>query len=118
MLLEWTLPEKHAIAILMKDHSDVKELFSKFEKAESQPVREKLIAQALTALKCHAAMEEEIFYPAVRAKLGAKLMNEADEEHHVAKVLIAELDIEGKGDDHRNARFTVLSEAIRHHIRE
>jgi hypothetical protein len=44
-------------------------------------------------------------------------MNEADEEHHVAKVLIAELD--GKANnDHRDAKFTVLAESVRHHIRE
>jgi hypothetical protein len=45
-------------------------------------------------------------------------MNEADEEHHVAKVLIAELDRTGRENDHRDAKFTVLAESVRHHIRE
>ena len=45
-------------------------------------------------------------------------MNEADEEHHLAKVLIAELDLTGKANDHRDAKFTVLVESVRHHIRE
>jgi hypothetical protein len=45
-------------------------------------------------------------------------MNEADEEHHMAKVLIAELDRTKGGNDHRDAKFTVLGEAVRHHIRE
>jgi hypothetical protein len=45
-------------------------------------------------------------------------MNEADEEHHVARVLIAELDSGRRGDDHRYAKFTVLSENVRHHIKE
>ena len=45
-------------------------------------------------------------------------MNEADEEHHVAKVLIAELDRTGKENDHRDAKFTVLAENVRHHIKE
>jgi hypothetical protein len=45
-------------------------------------------------------------------------MNEADEEHHVAKVLIAELeDMDGRG-DHYDAKFTVLAENVRHHIKE
>ena len=52
-------------------------------------------------LKIHAVIEEEIFYPAVRRQLSEDVMNEADEEHHVARVLIAELDREGRGDDHR-----------------
>jgi hypothetical protein len=45
-------------------------------------------------------------------------MNEADEEHHIARVLIAELDGNKRGDDHRDAKFTVLSESVRHHIKE
>src|SRR5260370_23144545 len=45
-------------------------------------------------------------------------MNEADEEHHVAKVLIAELERGGRKNDHRDAKFTVLAESVRHHIKE
>ena len=116
-MFDWILPEKHAIAILKKDHDTVKELFDKFEKADSKAAKEKIIGQAVKALKIHAVIEEEIFYPTVRAHVGGKIMNEADEEHHVAKVLIAELD-RGAKNDHRDAKFTVLSESVRHHIRE
>jgi len=69
-MLDWMLPEKHAISILKKDH-------------------------AVPELKIHAVIEEEIFYPAVRKHVGKNVMNEADEEHHVARVLIAELDKSG-----------------------
>lgn len=115
-MFNWTLPKKHAIAILKKDHDTVKGLFDDFEKAEKKATKEKIILQAVMELKIHALLEEEIFYPTVRAHVGAKLMNEADEEHHVAKVLIAELD--SGVTDHREAKFTVLSENVRHHIRE
>lgn len=118
MLERLLLPEKHAITILMKDHDNVKNLFDRFEKSESTAEKEKIIRQALNELKIHAAIEEEIFYPAVRKHVGKDLMNEADEEHHVARVLIAELDRDGRADDHREAKFTVLSENVRHHIRE
>ncbi len=74
--------------------------------------------QALTELKLHAILEEEIFYPTVRAHVGKDIMNEADEEHHLAKVLIAELDTVDAKNDHRDAKFTVLAESVRHHIRE
>ena len=80
--------------------------------------KEKIIGEALTELKIHAAIEEEIFYPAVRKQVGRDLMNEADEEHHVARVLIAELDRGGRQNDHRKAKFTVLAESVRHHINE
>jgi hypothetical protein len=118
MLEKLLLPENHAIAILMKDHDRVKDLFNRFEKSESTAEKEKIIGEAVTELKIHAAIEEEIFYPAVRNRVGKDLMNEADEEHHVARVLIAELDRDGRRDDHREAKFTVLSESVRHHIKE
>jgi hypothetical protein len=57
---------KHAISILIKDHDKIKDLFDRFEKSESSGEKEKLIAEALTELKIHAPIEEEIFYPAVR----------------------------------------------------
>jgi hypothetical protein len=96
----------------------VKRLFDEFDKAEGRPAKEKIIREAVTELKIHALLEEEIFYPAVRAHVGAEKMNEADEEHHVAKVLVAELDA-GLGDQgHREAKFQVLGESIRHHIKE
>jgi Hemerythrin HHE cation binding domain len=118
MLEKLLLPDTHAISILIKDHDRVKELFDRFEKCESTSEKEKIIGEATTELKIHAVIEEEIFYPAVRKQLGKDLMNEADEEHHVARVLIAELDGHEWVDDHRNAKFTVLSESVRHHIKE
>jgi Hemerythrin HHE cation binding domain len=118
MLERLLLPEKHAIAILIKDHDTVKQLFDRFEKSESAAEKERIIAEALTELKVHAVIEEEIFYPAVRKHVGKDLMNEADEEHHVARVLIAELDRDGRGNDHHDAKFTVLAESVRHHIKE
>jgi hypothetical protein len=95
----------------------VKELFEKFEKTDSSAEKEKIITKAGEELKIHAAIEEEIFYPAVRNHVGKDLMNEADEEHHVARMLIAELDANA-APDHRFAKFTVLAESVRHHIKE
>jgi len=61
-------------------------------------------------LKLHAAIEEELFYPAVRQQAGDDLINEADEEHHVTKLLIAELEKTDSSADHYDAKFTVLGE--------
>lgn len=118
MLERMFLPDNHAIAILLKDHDNVKDLFDRFDKATSTAEKEKIIAAAVTELKMHAVIEEELFYPAVRAHVGKDVMNEADEEHHVARVLIAELDHDGRVNDHRDAKFTVLSESVRHHIKD
>ena len=118
-MFEWfTNEENDAISMLKRDHDNVKALFDQFEKAERKPEKQKIIKQALEELRIHSAIEEEIFYPAVREQLKNSVMNEADEEHHVAKVLIAELDTIGAEDDHYDAKFTVLAESVRHHIKE
>jgi hypothetical protein len=107
-----------AIDLLKNDHDSLKELFDRFKKAVDRRAKAKIASQALNALKIHAVLEEEIFYPAVRQRVGRDVMNEADEEHHVAKVLIAELEeMDGRG-DHYDAKFNVLAENVRHHIKE
>jgi len=78
----------------------------------------KIVRLAITELKVHAAIEEELFYPAVRKPIGKEIMNEADEEHHVAKLLIAELDLMDGTESHFDAKFHVLSDNVRHHIKE
>ncbi len=117
-MLDILMSDKHAIVLLKKDHERVLKLFEDFKKSESKTEKESIIAQALEELKMHAVVEEEIFYPTVRKQVGAELMNEADEEHHVAKVLIAELEEKNGGGEHRFAKFTVLAENIKHHIKE
>jgi iron-sulfur cluster repair protein YtfE (RIC family) len=117
-MLEMLMSDDHAIALLKKDHEEVKKLFDDFKKSESKTEKEKIIAKAVEELKLHAIVEEEIFYPTVRKEVGADIMNEADEEHHVARMLIAELDSPGGGGGHRFAKFWVLAENIKHHIKE
>src|SRR3954471_1931293 len=107
-----------AVALLKEDHDRVKELFDRFEAAKTRPAKLKIVRAALAELKVHAAIEEELFYPAVRKSVGKELMNEADEEHHVAKLLVAELDRMDGSESHFDAKFLVLAENVRHHIKE
>lgn len=109
-----------AIALLKGDHEQVKELFEKFEQTNGSATKAKIVADAIKELKVHATVEEELFYPALRQKMADEesIMDEADEEHHVAKVLIAELEKMSGDEDHWEAKFKVLAESIRHHIKE
>jgi len=111
---------KNAITMLKDDHEKVKGLFDQFEKSKDHSQKMKIAAEAINELKIHATIEEELFYPAVREEMEDPegIMDEADEEHHVAKVLIAELDKMTGKEEHWEAKFTVLSENIRHHIKE
>jgi Hemerythrin HHE cation binding domain len=112
------LTSNPAVSLLIEDHDRVKELFDQFEKAKGRAAIKKIVRAALTELKVHAAIEEELFYPAVRKPIGKDIMNEADEEHHVAKLLIAELDVMDGSESHFEAKFHVLAENVRHHIKE
>jgi len=110
--------ETNAISMLKEDHQTVKDLFEKFEDAKSDAEKQTIISEAIQELKVHATIEEEIFYPAVRNELEDDILNEAEVEHHVARMLIAELDEEDDSEEYRNARFKVLAEAVKHHIKE
>lgn len=110
--------EENAISILKDDHNKLKDLFDEFEGTDSHRLRAKIVGQALEILKLHAAMEEHIFYPAARSCADTFKMDEADEEHHVAKILVAELVGMDNTADHFDAKFKVLSENVRHHIKE
>ena len=117
-MFDWSLPENHAIAILKKDHDTIKGLLDDFEKARTSADKEKIIAKAIMEQQIHSILEEEIFYSAVRVHIGSQIMNEADDEHQAVRVLIAELLRTGNHNGQREAKFTVVAERIRHHIKE
>ena len=109
----------NAIALLKADHQKVKGLFDAFEKTKSQSKKQSTAQQALQELRIHAAIEEEIFYPALRERLKDEdMLDEAEEEHRVAKTLIGELVSKGAKTEHFEAKFIVLAENVRHHIKE
>ncbi|MBZ2206623.1 hemerythrin domain-containing protein [Massilia soli] len=110
-----------AIALLIEDHKKVKDLFEKFDKlSDRSKVNKKKIAdQICLELTVHAQVEEEIFYPAVRAPIKDEdLMDEAVVEHASAKELIAQISEMDPGDDLYDAKVKVLSEQIEHHVEE
>ena len=114
--------KQNAIALLTEDHKKVKQMFKDFEKlkeGKSTARKAALVKQICLELTIHAKVEEEIFYPAVRDAIDDDdLMDEADVEHAGAKDLIAQLESMAPGDDHYDAKVTVLSEYINHHVKE
>jgi hemerythrin superfamily protein len=110
---------KDAIALLKADHEAVSHLFAEYEKTHSVPNRKALVAEICTALGVHAQIEEEIFYPAVKAALKDRmLVPEATVEHAGMKDLIAQLEGAQPDGEMYDAKVTVLSEYVKHHVKE
>jgi hemerythrin superfamily protein len=111
-----------AITMLKDDHKRVKQLFRDFEKsgARAQRTRAKIVENIIKELSVHAAVEEQVFYPAVKgvSEELTKHVLESLEEHHVAKWLLSELDGMDPSDERFEAKVTVLIESIKHHVEE
>ena len=105
--------------MLRADHKKVSGLFAEYEKARSASRKKDLVAEICNELTVHAQIEEEIFYPAVKAALNDKeLVPEATVEHASLKDLIAQVqDVEPDGEMF-DARVKVLSEYVKHHVKE
>ena len=108
-----------AIALLKADHRQVEEWFEQFEKARDDDRKKTLATKICNALKVHTTIEEEIFYPAfLEATDDKDLHHEAEIEHNGAKQLIAQIEASGPDDDYYDSKVKVLSEMIKHHVKE
>jgi hemerythrin superfamily protein len=108
-----------AIALLKEDHRTVEKLFSDFEKASGEGRKQKLAEQICLELSVHAAIEEEIFYPACEGKVDEDLLKESYVEHDAAKILIAQISGgDGQDDEFFDSKVKVLQEEIEHHVEE
>jgi hemerythrin-like domain-containing protein len=99
-----------ATSLLIEDHQKVKKLLSELESTTERGVktREELFTKVKRELVVHEAIEEEIFYPALKQHPKTKeIALEAYEEHHVVDTVMAE--IEGVAYDDEN---------LEHHIDE
>jgi hemerythrin superfamily protein len=108
-----------AISLLKADHRQVEGWFAQFSQSKSTQKKRHLARQICDALKVHTTIEEELFYPAFIDATGDKATHhEAVVEHAGAKKLIEEIQASSPDDDYFTAKVTVLSEMIKHHVRE
>jgi hemerythrin superfamily protein len=119
-----------AIAVLKRDHEEVERLFRQFEKLTERAHRskQKIVMKIIRELAIHAAVEEMLFYPAVRTaalkanvralKEAADTVLESLEEHHVVKWTLSELEQMKPEDERYDAKVQVLMESVRHHVEE
>ena len=110
-----------ALDLLKTDHDKVKRLLTELESTTERGVktRSELFATIKGELTLHEIVEEEIFYPELKAHPKAKdIVLEAYEEHHVVDLLMGELESLDVDDPTWGAKATVMKENIEHHIGE
>lgn len=111
-----------AIAVLKADHREVEKLFKQFERAGdgARKTKRKLVDRMIAELSVHAAIEEEVLYPAARREVPDALADvlEALEEHHVVKWELTELAGLDPADERFDAKVTVMAEQVRHHVKD
>ena len=110
-----------AIALLKADHTKVKGLLADLETTTERGVktRAELFATIKGELTLHEIVEEEIFYPELKAHPKAKdIVLEGYEEHHVVDVLMSELEALDVSDETWGAKALVMKENVEHHIEE
>ena len=111
-----------AITLLKNDHQEVEKLFKAYEKLGSRAYKskQKTVAGIIKALSVHAGIEEQVFYPVVRAEVAGANgeVLEAIEEHHIVKWVLNELEHLSPEAESYDAKVTVLMENVRHHVKE
>ena len=110
-----------AITLLKTDHDKVKKLLNELETTTERGVktRSELFATIKGELTVHEAIEEEIFYPELKAHPKAKdVVLEGFQEHHVVDLLMGELESLDVSDETWGPKALVMKENIEHHIEE
>ena len=112
----------NAITLLKQDHKTVEELFKRFEKLGPRAVKSKqdIVERIVRELSIHAAIEEMVFYPAIREVVESgdldKMVLESLEEHQIVKWLLWELERMSPDYERFDSKLTVLIENVRHHV--
>ena len=110
-----------AMSLLKEDHRKVKKMLAELESTTERGVktREELFTRVKQELVVHEAIEEEIFYPALKEHPKTKeIALEGYEEHHVVDMVMAEIEGVAYDDEQWGAKFKIMKENLEHHIEE
>ena len=111
----------NAITMLEEDHVKMRKLLDELESTTERGVktRTELFATIKGELTVHEIIEEEIFYPELKAHPKAKdIVLEGYEEHHVVDLVMKELEEVPVDDESWGAKAKVMKENVEHHMEE
>src|SRR5687767_11943676 len=111
-----------AITLLKTDHKKVRALLETLDQTKAAARRTKLLGQIETEIKAHARIEEEIFYPAFKAKAEEseqlETYYEAQEEHGLVDIILPKAKDSDPATEEFGARAKVLMDLVVHHAKE
>jgi hemerythrin superfamily protein len=113
-----------ALTLLEDDHRKVKRIMADLEKTTERGIktREELFGKLVQELTIHEQIEEQIFYPEVKARAESKqlkeLVAESYQEHHFVDVVKEEIEDTPFEAEEWAAKFKVMKENIEHHADE
>ncbi|HWT73091.1 MAG TPA: hemerythrin domain-containing protein [Oxalicibacterium sp.] len=110
-----------ALALLLADHKEIRKLFKEFARlsaARSQSAKVDLALHLCETWTLHAALEQEILYPAARAALTDEheLINQLDVHYAGMRELISRIQLMDGSEHLYDATLAVLQEYIEQHI--
>jgi iron-sulfur cluster repair protein YtfE (RIC family) len=104
-----------ATSLLEHQHRKVEGLFKTLESGVADHAA--ALEELANSLAAHMAIEQDIFYPAVK-RLNEDLVNESYEEHALTEVALKRLLGTDPEDDEFLARVTALKDLLQHHVEE
>jgi hypothetical protein len=107
--------------MLENEHKQMRKLLDELEATTDRGVkiRAELFSTIKGELTLHEVIEEEIFYPELKAHPKAEeIVLEGYEEHHVVDLVMAELERLDVQDESWGAKAKVMKENVEHHMEE
>jgi hypothetical protein len=113
---------KDAIATIKADHQAVSSAMREYETFSPTALKRKRATaeRIIRDLSIHAAIEEELLYPAARKRLGngSALVQEAKTEHRQLKRLLDRLDKMDADDPRADGAMAAVKRAVQQHVKE
>jgi hemerythrin superfamily protein len=112
-----------ALSLLKIDHDEMSDLFDRYEALvagdASNEERRNLAEEICTQLTVHAAIEEEIFYPALRdATEEDDQVDDALAEHDAVKEIVANIEAGDPAEPMYDEMIGTLAELVAAHVQE
>ena len=106
----------NATNMIRLDHTHVMATFHQYKTSSRPSVKQGLVNTTCLALEVHAQLEEEIFYPALRALTDNEALKKSVPEHNEMKRRIAELRGMQPDDPRYDDTYYELMRDVLHHV--